>query len=134
MTIISQISAWLAKDKIQRICYLILLIIWLLLWGDSDSFYFESSLGIKYVWLFSIPAVLLVVQIIINKIIVWAAIFGLVLLYAVYSVYSLLTRIIEDSYLKETSWNFNKILLLITFLFILFVVNWIIYKLKPNRR
>jgi hypothetical protein len=135
MRIISKISTLLAKDKIQRICYLTLCIIWLLSWRDHYRFYnAESSLGIKYIWLFSIPATLLIVQTIINKTIIWAMIFGLVSLFSVYSVYSILADTIERSgnHVKAISWNFYEVVLLITYLLVLLVVNWVIYKIKPN--
>ena len=137
MKVISKISELLERDKVQRICYLIALFIWLLPWSIGDfSFYnTHSSFGIKYIWLVSIPAILLTIQIILNKTIIWATIFGLFFMYSVFSIYSILTDIIERSgnHVKAISWSFFEICLLIVYFFCLFLINLIIYKLKPKK-
>ena len=136
MKVISKIFELLERDKVKRICYLIALFIWLLPWSIGDfSFYnTHSSLGIKYIWLVSVPAILLTIQIILNKTIIWATIFGLVFMYSVYSIYSIFTDIIERSgnHVKAISCSFFEICLLIVYFFCLFLINLIIYKLKPK--
>jgi len=132
MAIISKISKLLANDQIQRICYFIALIIWFLLCADDYRFYFaESSVGIKYIWLVSLPAVLLIIQIIVNKTIVWAIILGLTSLFTVYSVYGVFTH---DDSVKEIYWDFYDGLFLTIYFLIWVVIIWIIYKLKPTNK
>ena len=135
MTVITKISRLLSLDKVQRLCYLIALLLWLLMWQDDFRFYnATSSLGVKYIWLISIPATMLLLQVILNKTILWATIFGLVLVYTIYAVYLTLTDIIERSgnHVKAISWDLKSFLLLIFIFGLLFLINWTLFKLKPN--
>ena len=135
MTVITQITRLLSLDKVQRLCYVTALLLWLLIWQDDFRFYNStSSLGVKYIWLFSIPATVLLLQAILNKTILWVTIFGLVLTYTIYAVYMTLTDIIERSgnHVKAITWDLKSFLLLIFIFGLLFIINWTLYKLKPN--
>jgi len=122
-------------EKIQRICYVASLLLWLLIWQDDFQFYnATSSLGVKYIWIISIPATILLLQAILNKTILWVTIFGLVLAYTIYAVYITLTDIIERSgnHANAITWDLKSNLLLIFIFGLLFIINWTLYKLKPN--
>lgn len=77
---------------------------------------------------------MLLLQVILNKTILWATIFGLVLVYTIYAVYLALTDIIERSgnHVKAISWDLKSFLLLIFIFGLLFIINWTLFKLKPN--
>jgi presenilin-like A22 family membrane protease len=135
LNVIAKISRLLSLDKVQRLCYIAALLLWLLMWQDDFRYYnATSSLGVKYIWLISIPATMLLLQAILNKTILWATIFGLVLVYTIYAVYLTLTDIIERSgnHVKAISWDLKSFLLLIFIFGPLFIINWTIFKLKPN--
>ncbi len=135
MTLFTKISRLLSLDKVQRLCYLTALILWLFISQDHFRFYDStSSLGIKYIWLISIPATILFLQAILNKTILWATIWGLVLTYTIYAVFMTLSDIIERSgnHVKAITWDLKSFLLLIFIFGLLFGINWTLYKLKPN--
>ena len=137
MTIVSSISGFLKRDKVQRLFYLLGLIVWfLLLKNEFHKYNKESSLGISYFWLILIPATLLTLQIILNHKILWFIIFGLVLTYSIYSAYYTLTDIIERSgnHVKAIYWDFETTAILNIIFTILFLTNWILFKLKPSRQ
>jgi len=137
VNILSSISSFLKRDKVQRLFYLLGLVAWLLLLKNEFHKYDkESSLGISYFWLILIPATLLTLQIIFNHKILWFIILGLVLTYSIYSAYYSLTDIIERSgnHVKAIYWDFETTLIYVTIFIILFLTNLLLYKLKPDRR
>ena len=135
MTFLTKISRLLSLDKVQRLCYLAALLLWLFLWQDDFRFYNStSSFVVKYIWLISIPATILLLQAILTKTILWATILGLVLAYTIYAAYLTLTDIVERSgnHVKAISWDLKSFLLLIIIFGLLFIINWTLFKLRPN--
>jgi hypothetical protein len=127
-------SGIFASDKVQRLCYVSALILWLVIWKEDFRFYeLPSSLGIKYIWLISITAILLLLQAILNNIILWGTLFGLLLMYTGYVVIVSLMDIIERSgnHVKAISWDVKTFLFFMLILGLLLLVNLILYKLKP---
>ena len=127
-------SGLLALDKVQRLCYVSALILWLVIWKEDFRFYeLPSSLGIKYIWLISIPAILLLLQAILNNIILWGTLFGLLLMYTSYVVIVSLMDIVERSgnHVKAISWDVKTFLFFMLIFGLLLLVNVILYKLKP---
>jgi len=136
MTLRSIIQKFLSNTKVQRLCYFSALILWLFLWSDDFlNLNSISSLGIKYFWLISIPASLLFFQTIFNNQVFWAIIFGLFLTYSIYAVYAIIAEMFERTghTVKPITWDLLSILVIIMFLAVLFLINWIIFNLKPNR-
>ena len=134
MTVITSISNFLKRDKVQRLFYLFGLFVWLLLQKNEFHKYDkESSLGISFFWLILIPATLLTLQIIFNHKILWFIIFGLVL---TYSVYSFTNDIIDRSgnHVKTIYWDFETTIIYVIISIILLLTNWVLYNLKPARR
>lgn len=136
--IISKISALLSKDKIQRISYLTALILWILIWIDDYQFFNStSSLGIKYLWLMIIPALLLITQIIWNNIISWMLILGLILGYTIWVIYGQIFFVLisqERYYVRSFNWSIGEIIGLLVPVGILSVIIWVIVKLKPKKK
>jgi len=127
-------SRLLALDKVQRLCYVSALILWLVIWKEDFRFYeLPSSLGIKYIWLISIPAILLLLQAILNNIILWGTLFGLLFMYTSYVVIVSLMDIVERSgnHMKAISWDVKTFLFFMLIFGLLLLVNVILYKLKP---
>lgn len=121
-------------DKVQRLCYVSALILWLVIWKEDFRFYeLPSSLGIKYIWLISIPAILLLLQAILNNIILWGTLFGLLLMYTSFVVIVSLMDIVERSgnHVKAISWDVKTFLFFMLIFGLLLLVNVILYKLKP---
>jgi hypothetical protein len=127
-------SGIFALDKVQRLCYVSALILWLVIWKEDFRFYkLPSSLGIKYIWLISIPAILLLLQAILNNIILWGTLFGLLFMYTSYVVIVSLMDIVERSgnHVKAISWDVKTFLFFMLIFGLLLLVNVIHYKLKP---
>ena len=134
----NKISEYLKKNKIQRLIYGIGLLLWIIIWIDDLKLYNSvSSLGIKYLWLMIIPTLLLIGQLIFNNKIIWALIFGLISCYTIWTLWNIifLEILVEfhRDYSTESFWNLKQNLILITILFVLFIVNWTIWKIKPNK-
>ena len=127
-------SGIFASDKVQRLCYVSALILWLVIWKEDFRFYeLPSSLRIKYIWLISIPAILLLLQAILNNILLWGTLFGLLFMYTSYVVIVSLMDIVERSgnHVKAISWDVKTFLFFMLIFGLLLLVNVILYKLKP---
>lgn len=127
-------SGIFALDKVQRLCYVSALILCLVIWKEDFRFYeLPSSLGIKYIWFISIPAILLLLQAILNNIILWGTLFGLLLMYTSFVVIVSLMDIVERSgnHVKAISWDVKTFLFFMLIFGLLLLVNVILYKLKP---
>src|SRR5690606_21874598 len=122
----------------QRLIYGIGLLLWIIIWIDDLKLYnSESSLGIKYLWLMTIPTLLLIGQLILNNKIIWSFILGLISCYSIWTLWNIifLEILVEfhRDYSPESFWNLKQTLILITIFFVLFIVNWTIWKIKPNK-
>ena len=138
MTILNKISEYLKKDKIQRFLYGIGLLIWVIIWIDDLKLYdSKSSLGIKYLWLMTIPTLLLIGQLILNNKIIWTLILGLTSCYTIWTLWKIIfSEILVEfhrDYSPESIWDLKQVLTLLIIFFVLFIVNWTIWKIKPNK-
>lgn len=136
MIIYTKISDFFKIDKVQRIIYVIALILYLLALYDNFYLYDSTtSFGIKYYYFFLIPKTLLILQIIFNKFIFWFCIFGLVFSYTLVTFYSIIQyfRFQAFDVVKGIGWDFEQILILLLFFCFIFTVNFILYSIKPNK-
>ena len=137
MILIKKISNLLEKNKFQRLCYLLAIIFWLYMWQDDfEHLNATSSLfSISYKWLIFIPTTILLFQFIFNQIYLWTIIFVLVLTYTIYAFYLTFSDIIERSgnHVKAIPWTFENLMLFIFIFGTLCFINWILYKIKPNK-
>ena len=138
MTILNKISEYLKKDKNQRLLYGIGLLIWVIIWiGDLKYYNSESSLGIKYLWIMIIPTLLLIGQLIFNNKIIWILIVALISCYTIWTLWNIifLEILIEfhRDYSPKSFWNLKQISTLLSIFFVLFFVNWTIWKIQPNK-
>jgi hypothetical protein len=137
MTIIQRLDKLLSSDKVQRICYVVALTIWIsLAIKNHELRNVESSLGIKYFWIMMIPAILLTMQITFNKTFTWILIFILIGVYSIWTLVSLIIFIIIDqgrAYVKAIIWTFPEIAGLLLLVLALLTINFITLKLRPKK-
>ena len=84
-----------------------------------------------------IPTFLLISQLILNNKILWTLILGIISCYTIWTLWNIifLEILVEfhRDYSPESIWNLKQILTLIIIFFVLFIVNWTIWKIKPNK-
>ncbi len=121
----------------QRLAYGIGLTVWTyLLWEDVSNYPFlESSVGINYITLYSIPAAILALQVVINARVLWLLIFGLFSSYILISVFLVINDSIERSgnHIKAINWTIDDLILLFLTFAALGVINWGIYQIRPEK-
>jgi hypothetical protein len=106
------------------------------MWDSISHYpYATSSLGINYLILYSIPALLLALQIIRNNKLLWTLIFSLVTTYIGVALYMVVSDAIErsGSHIKAINWELQDILKLLLAFGIMFIIDWILFKIKPRR-
>jgi len=138
LTLLKNISTKLKKDKVQRLLYGLALLIWVIIWIDEiELFNSQSSLGIKYYWIMIVPTLILIGQIVSNNKILWWLIVGLISIYTVWTTWNIVfLRILLDyhrDYVQGTTWDFKEVLTLTTIFLTLFVINWMTWKIKPEK-
>jgi hypothetical protein len=135
--LVDKIKEQLNRDIIQRVIYGLGLASWtFLMWDGITEFpHATSSLGLTYITLFIIPALLLFFQIIRNNKLLWGLIFGLVTIYIATALYLVIADAIERSgnHVKAIDWEIKDILILLFVFGILFVIDWTIYRIRPKR-
>ena len=115
------------------------LLIWIYAFEDDIKYYdSESSIGIKYLWLITIPSVLLIGQAIFNNRIIWGIIIGLVGAYSVWALWNFffLNVLINyhKDYIPKRNWPFTDIFWFLVLFLVFFSINWVIWKIKPNKK
>lgn len=135
---IKAISDILKIDIVQRSLYGFGLILWIFIVIDDLKYYnSESSLGIKYIWLFSIPTILLIGQVIFNRKIFWVIIFGLIVTYSIWTLWNFFFLQVMIDYhrdhIPKSNWPFTDIITFLLLFVILFLINWTIWKMKPKK-
>ena len=126
----------LNKDIVQRIVYGIAAILWVtILWERvDDSPYSTSFLGISYLNVFIYPALLLIIQVLRNNRILWAIIVGLLGASTLASIFFVVADILERTGgPKAIDWNLTAVITMLLLIVMLFIANWLVYKIKPKR-
>jgi len=95
----------------------------------------SSSIKVSYLTLYLIPSIILLLQLLRNNKILWGLIFGLFSSYILISIILVLIDTIERSgnHVKAIDWTIKDIMILILYFAILAGIDWIIYKIKPER-
>ena len=126
---------YLKKDKIQRLIYGIGLVLWIYTWFvDLKNISENNSYGI-YLWPILIPIPLLIGQIIFNHKIIWITL----VTYSTLISLSIIWNIIELDILMEIPrdyspqpfWTFEKVKNWLIIITILFVTNWMVWRINP---
>ena len=121
----------LKKDRIQRMIYLIGLLLPVLL-SFKDGIVIlkqESSLGIKYLYFFIVPFIVLLFQLIFNNLYGW---FGVTFLFCSYFIWFIISMI---NGIKENVDYFaiNDYFVLSAILIVLVLSGYFLYLLKPQK-
>jgi hypothetical protein len=129
------LTKYLKNDKIQRLTYGGILLLWIFVGinfvkykYDFSPFYFDIFFAML------IPTIILILPIIINKKIFWSLALGLSIFHGVWTTYKITFGYainFHRDYLPNTKWNLKDIR--VSFLLVLasFIVTWIIWKMKP---
>jgi len=138
LTVLNKISEHLKKDINQRLLYGIGLLIWAIIWFDDLKYYnAESSIGIKYLWLITIPTILLIGQILFNRKILWIIIVGLISSYSIWTLWEFLFHNVlidhHKDYIPKKNWPFTDLIAFLFLFILLFSMNWPIWKMKPKK-
>jgi hypothetical protein len=135
--LINRIKDILKKDLFQRIIFGFGLILWtLIMWnGITEHPNLKSSIGISYMTLYMIPAIILGLQIIRNNKIFWGITFGLFSFYILASLITGISDILNrtGNHVKSIDWNLKELIMIFAFFIVLGIVNWVIFQLKPKR-
>lgn len=139
MIFLKKISDKLKDDKSQRIIYLIGFVLWIIYWIDKFKYYdLEYIPGIRYLWIFLIPILLFGIQFFMNNRAIWLLI---IILSSFITFYIVSITIFMDvlvnldrDYVPETFWSVKLIFKPILILLFLFMINWILWKMKPEKR
>lgn len=107
-----------------------------LVMGFSDSFKYynaESSLGIKYLWLITIPSILLFCQVVFNTKLLWVIIFTLIAGSSIYAIAFTTKEIIAgvNDPVKTLRFDFKDVVILFVVLLLYLLINFIVFKLRP---
>lgn len=136
--LLNKIKEIIVNDIVQRTIYGVGLIFWTGSFWETLSGelrYSISSLGISYIYLYLLPAILLGLQILRNNRILWGVIFGLFSTYWIAALYLLLSEAIERSgtHVKAIGWSLKDFILILVFFAVLGFVGWVIFLIKPKR-
>jgi hypothetical protein len=111
------VRAQLSKGYIQRIIYALGLILWTFIsWEKvSASPYIISSFGLDYLTLYTVPALIFIIQIIRNNQLLWGLIFLLITLAFAMMFYYVISDAIERSgdHVKAIEWDAGNLIGLI---------------------
>jgi len=138
MILLDRIKKLLALDIVQRVFYGLGLMLWIFIMWDATTDYpfSKSSLGVTYMTAFLIPAILLSLQIVIKNVILWVLIFGLVSIDIAVSLFLVIQDAIVRSgnHVKAIDWTVRDVLLLLVVFAAFFIIDWVIYLIRPQRR
>jgi len=135
---LKSITKRILRNKIiQRVIYTLGLVVWTLILSESLMNFpnAKSSIKITYLTLYLIPAIILFFQIIRNNKILWSLIFGLFSSFILISLIMGISDWIERSgnHVKRINWTLKEIIILLLYFTILVGIDWIIFKIKPER-
>ena len=137
MAMVKKISSFLANPIVQRVMYFLALILWVYLWYDRiDEYNHKSKLGIQFIWITLIPTILLTLQLIFNNRLLWFLILLLSLSISIALVVASLLLIRNGHFTPDTTivWDFTTIFNLCIVYGLLFLPNFLIYKIQPLKR
>lgn len=135
-----KISTLLGSRQTQRVIYSLGLVLWILIFWNiirSGLWSSQSSFGISYLTLLLIPSCLLLLQIVLNKWILWLIITVSICSYFLYSSYMLLddvlNRRLNPQHVKYLPLELADFLFFGVFSVLTFSIVWLLLKIKPRR-
>ena len=133
----NRIDQFFQKDKVQRLCYFILLCFWMFITVNADMHSMVASYIHYLPLIFITPVLLLVLQILFNNRIVWYIIAACIACYTLWTFLKLFTYFVIDrqrAYIQALEWNTETILKVVAIIVSLLLFNWFIWKLKPVKK
>jgi hypothetical protein len=133
----NKITQFLKQDRIQRRCYVVLLICWLFIFLDVDRRAYITSYTDYLPLIFIIPVLLLVLQILFNNRIIWFIIVACIIAHTLWTLLKLYMHIVIDyhrEYSHAIEWNTETILRFICIVLSFLIVNWFIFKIRPTKK
>jgi hypothetical protein len=135
--VLSSVRKLLQRDLIQRSVYVCVFVLWTFsMWNRVTGYgYSESSLGVNYSTLYTIPAMLLIVQIILNNRLFWALIVGLVTTGIGVVLWLVIADGIERSgnHVKAIPWEARDVIGLAFSCALIVVVEWVLVAIRPQK-
>ncbi len=126
----------LNKDLIQRLIYLIFLALITLLFWNKINYHPNdfSAYKLSFLQLYLLISSVLLIQIIRNNMIFWILTLGLFIYHIIGSFYLLINSIIDESEMAEhRKIEFKDLLIVLIIYAIMFMILWLIYKMKPKK-
>lgn len=138
LQLVKKVKEVLSKDIIQRIIYGFGLALWTwILWDvlSERVRYSTSSVGINYLTLYLVPALILGLQIIRNNKILWGLVLGLFTTYILIALFWMVGDIIERSgnHIKAIEWSISDFILLLLTFTVFGFIDWVIFQMRPKR-
>ena len=136
--LLKRIKEILANDITQRSLYGLGLVVWTwTLWDDisENSRYATSSLGINYLTLYTIPALMMGLQMLRNNKILWMLMVGLFSGYIAILVNITIRDAIKrsGSHVKAIDWSLSDIGIILGIFAACGLSNWILLLMRPQR-
>jgi len=129
------LTKYLKNDKIQRLIYFVILLLWMFVGvnfvkykHDSNPFYFDIFYAIVF------PTIILIAHIIINKKIFWLLAFVCALFHGVWTTCKTVLDylvIFPRNYNQNLTWILKNGFISLSLIVVSFLVTWIIWKIKP---
>ncbi|EMR02364.1 hypothetical protein [Cesiribacter andamanensis] len=131
------LEKWLAKAPVQRLVYLLVLLLWLFgsyRGGHLQYLTAPSTFGPPIWVLLLIPTLLLGTQLWFNSQGLWRILCGLLILFSFW----LATLSVQDiarpfTSLQPLIWNFGSFGFLLLLVLVLALANWVLLHMKPKR-
>lgn len=123
----------LKSDKTQRIFYSLGLLFWIYTWNDNFKF-INGETFIIYLIQILLPLFLITIQIFFNNKLIWKILFIYSILYSIWIINNVFTDInyqMNRDFVSYPSLFVGQIKILIILFSIIFIVNWIIWKIRP---
>lgn len=123
----------LKSDKTQRIFYSLGLLFWIYTWNDNFQF-INGETFIIYLIQILLPLFLITIQIFFNNKLIWKILFIYSILYSIWIINNVFTDInyqMNRDFVSYPSLFVGQIKILIILFSIIFIVNWIIWKIRP---
>ena len=135
MTSKNGISKYFKNDKTQRVIYSGIVLLWV--FGGLNMVKYEydfSPFHFDILYAMTIPTLILIAPILINKRIFWIIALTFSLLHTVWTIYKIvfgeLTNFHRD-YAPVSMWKIKDIVISVLLIFVSCFVSWIIWKMKP---
>lgn len=127
---------YLKLDTVQRFVYAIGLLLWVLIWIDDWKDVFKEEYINIYFFQILLPTGLLILQVVVNNKFIWTLIILYLSLYSAWIIWNIIHLDIlieiERDYSPLPFWTSEKIQNWLIMASLIFLINWIFWKIKPH--